>query len=141
MAIAEYSMVAFAVLNGARTAAYFPQMLRIYRDPDRAAAVSILTWSLFAAANVATVFYALAVLHDRLMAAIFALNALGCCAITGLVIAKRMNASRNIRVLHHLVALRHSQALLDQERGDTASWANSPRYKYTVSMIWHGLLS
>jgi len=59
MTLADYSMAAFAVLNGGRTLAYVPQMIRVYRDPHDAAAVSLLTWVLFAAANVATVCYAL----------------------------------------------------------------------------------
>ena len=41
MTLADYSMAAFALLNGGRTLAYFPQMIRVYRDPHDAAAVSL----------------------------------------------------------------------------------------------------
>ena len=61
MTLAEYSMTAFAVMNGGRVIAYVPQMVRVYRDPYGASAVSLMTWALFAAANVTTVWYALAV--------------------------------------------------------------------------------
>lgn len=33
MTLADYSIAAFALLNGGRTVAYFPQMIRVYRDP------------------------------------------------------------------------------------------------------------
>jgi hypothetical protein len=90
MTLAEYSLAAFAVLNGGRAVAYFPQMVLIYRDPHRAKAVSLTTWLLFAAANVATVVYALAVASDLVVAFVFALNAAGCFAIVLLIALKRV---------------------------------------------------
>lgn len=90
MTVADYSLVAFALLNGGRVAAYVPQMVRVYRDPHGARAVSVVTWTLFAAANIATVCYALTVFNDRVMAAVFALNAAGCLAIVGLTLLKRV---------------------------------------------------
>jgi hypothetical protein len=78
MTLADYSMTAFALLNSCRAIAYVPQMVRIYRDPHGAIAVSTATWTLFTAANVATTFYAITTFHDVLMALIFGLNALGC---------------------------------------------------------------
>src|SRR6267378_3035143 len=102
MTLAEYSIVAFALLNGGRAVAYFPQMIRVYRDPHGAAAVSLMTWTLFAAANVATVCYALTVSNDRVVAIVFALNAVGCMAIT---------RWRTIS-LHKIASLRHSQSLV-----------------------------
>lgn len=89
MTLAEYSVVAFALLNGGRIVAYVPQMVRVYRDPNGATAVSVITWTLFAAANIATVCYALTVFNDRVMAGVFALNAAGCLAIVGLTAFKR----------------------------------------------------
>jgi len=90
MTLAEYSLAAFAVLNGGRAVAYFPQMILIYRDPHRATAVSLTTWLLFSAANVATVVYALAVASDHLVAVVFSLNAAGCLAIVLLISLKRV---------------------------------------------------
>ena len=59
MTLAEYSMTAFALANGGRVIAYVPQIMRVCRDPNGAAAVSVTTWIFFTAANVATVVYAL----------------------------------------------------------------------------------
>lgn len=90
MTLAEYSLVAFALLNGARILAYLPQMIQIHRDPDGAAAVSLVAWSLFAASNVATVCYAVIVAHDWLGAVVFALNSVGCLGIVALTLFKRL---------------------------------------------------
>jgi hypothetical protein len=81
MTLADYSVAAFALLNGGRILAYFPQIIRVYRDPYGAAAVSVATWVLFAAANVATVCYASIVANDPVVALVFAMNAVGCLAI------------------------------------------------------------
>jgi hypothetical protein len=89
MTLADYSMLAFALLNSARVVAYFPQMIRVYRDADGAQAVSLSTWVLFAVTNAATVCYALAALNDRVMALVFALNTACCVAIAAMVASKR----------------------------------------------------
>src|SRR5882757_4120266 len=118
MTLADYSMTAFAVLNGGRAVAYFPQMIRVYRDPHGAAAVSLMTWTLFAAANVATVCYALTVSNDRVVAIVFAFNAIGCVAIAALTLVKRMRMSTTRRRAiswHAIASLRHSQSLVEAE--------------------------
>ena len=93
MTLAEYSLGAFAILNTARLIAYFPQAIRIYFDANGAKAVSMATWLLFAAANVATVSYALTVTQDSLIAVVFSLNAIGCLVIVGFTAWKRMRAA------------------------------------------------
>jgi len=98
MTAAELSLVAFALFNGGRAVAYLPQLIRVYRDPHDAAAVSLATWALFAAANVATVCYALSVTGDRLVAAVFALNAAGCVAIVAMTVLKRIWARRPLNM-------------------------------------------
>jgi hypothetical protein len=90
MTLAEYSLTAFALFNGGRVIAYVPQMIRVYRDPNGAAAVSLMTWTLFTAANVATVLYALINSDDRVVAGVFGLNALGCLVVVGLTAVKRI---------------------------------------------------
>jgi uncharacterized protein with PQ loop repeat len=90
MTLADYSVGAFAVLNGARAFAYVPQILCVYQDKNGASAVSITTWALFAMANFATVGYALVVSHDLLVASVFSLNALGCLGIVVLIALKRI---------------------------------------------------
>jgi hypothetical protein len=145
MTLADYSMMAFALLNGGRAAAYFPQLIRVYRDPHDAAAVSLVTWTLFAAANVATVCYALTVSNDRIMAIVFALNATGCLAIVGLTSFKRAYVTnRRARLRHWIASLRHSQNLVD-----SAGFAevkppqrdHSPSARHRDDMIRHGLMS
>jgi hypothetical protein len=89
MTLAEYSFGAFAILNTARLVGYFPQIMRVRRDTDGAKAVSVGTWTLFAAANIATVSYALIVANDVAMAIVFALNTIGCLAIVGFTVWKR----------------------------------------------------
>lgn len=145
MTLAEYSMAAFALLNGGRTVAYFPQMIRIYRDPHGAAAVSILTWALFAAANAATVWYALAVSHDHIVASVFSLNAVGCVAIVGLTAFKRMSGGQRRTNLWQLIeSLRQSQALVDplnRTNRPRCVRHDSPSLRHRDDMILRGVMS
>ena len=90
MTLADYSMTAFALLNGGRIVAYMPQILCVYRDRNGAEAVSLLTWAMFTAANLATVSYSLTVSSDFVIAAVFTLNAVCCLAITSLVACRRV---------------------------------------------------
>lgn len=90
MTLAEYSMTAFALLNGGRVFAYLPQIVCLYCCRDRAEYVSLMTWLMFAASNLATVAYALTVSSDKVLAIVFGLNAMCCGAITALVVFRRM---------------------------------------------------
>src|SRR5437667_7306173 len=68
MTLADYSMTAFALLNGGRVLAYMPQILCVYRCQNGAPAVSLMTWLMFTAANLATVSYAITVSSDLVVA-------------------------------------------------------------------------
>lgn len=92
MTMAQYSVTLFALLNAARTVAYLPQIVRIYRDPNGAKAVSVMTWLLFASANVATVAYAVFVSGDWLVATIFCLNTVGSGVVALMTLARRLKA-------------------------------------------------
>ena len=94
MTLADVSIAAFALLNGGRVIAYLPQIVCVYRCQNGAAAVSLLTWIMFTAANAATVTYALTVSSDRVVAAMFGLNALSCVLITALVAFRRLSHGR-----------------------------------------------
>lgn len=94
MTLVDFSIVAFVLFNGARAVAYVPQLIRVYRDPHGAAAVSVSTWMLFSAANVATAWYALSMTDDRLTALLFSINAAGCLAIVGLTSLQRLRYRR-----------------------------------------------
>ena len=100
MTLADYSMTAFALLNGGRVLAYMPQIICVYRCRNRAKAVSLLTWMMFTASNIATVSYALTVSSDFVLAGIFGLNALSCMAITALVVFRRMFDSPSVQPAH-----------------------------------------
>jgi hypothetical protein len=90
MTLADFSMGAFAILNGARVLAYLPQIICVKRDRHGAEAVSLMTWGLFTLANLATVGYALVVSGDLFVAGVFALNVLGCFAIFAFTATKRI---------------------------------------------------
>jgi hypothetical protein len=94
MTLADYSMTAFALLNGGRVIAYMPQIVCVYRDPNGAPSVSLLTWVMFTAANLATVSYALTVTSDMVVACVFALNAVSCLIITVLIVIRRLARCR-----------------------------------------------
>jgi hypothetical protein len=93
MTSADFSMVAFALFNGARIVACVPQIMCVRRDRHGAAGVSLVTWGLFTLANLATVSYALAASGDKFVAGVFALNALGCFTIFALTAMKRVFGS------------------------------------------------
>ena len=147
MTLADYSMTAFALMNGGRVVAYFPQMIRVYRDPHGATAVSLLTWGLFAAANAATVCYALTVSDDRIIAIVFSLNAIGCLAILGLTAFRRIDVvHRGAMLWHRIASLRHSQNLVESDAFAEVSsrrWHRdcSPSERHRDDMIRQGLMS
>jgi hypothetical protein len=93
MTVADYSIAAFVFLNGARVLAYAPQIWCLMRDNGNAAAVSLMTWTLFTLANFATVAYASLVANDPLLAGIFAMNSLGCLTIVVMIAKKRIYSS------------------------------------------------
>jgi len=65
-----------------------------HRDRNGATAVSLTTWIMFTAANVATVSYALVISRDAIVAAIFALNAFGCLVIAVMTALRRLAWAR-----------------------------------------------
>jgi hypothetical protein len=142
MTLAEYSMMAFALLNGGRAVAYFPQMVRVYRDPNGAAAVSLVTWNLFAAANVATVCYALTVSYDLIVASVFAVNAAGCLMIAGLTALKRMRTSSSAALLRGRIASLRQSPMRPPERAPSLRAPDySPSAVHRDAMIRQGLMS
>jgi hypothetical protein len=90
MTLEDYSLTAFTALNGARIVAYLPQIICVCRDRTGASSVSMMTWGMFCSANLATVFYALTVTGDRIIAVVFALNAIACTIIFALILRKRI---------------------------------------------------
>ena len=86
---ADVALIVFTACNAARVFAYFPQIVKISRDRQGATAISYATWTLFGVSHLSTVAYAVLVVDDRRMAAVFAANSLCCVAIVGLTAWKR----------------------------------------------------
>jgi uncharacterized protein with PQ loop repeat len=80
IAPAEVALVVFTACNTARVFAYLPQIVKISQDNQGAAAISYTTWGLFGVSHLSTVAYAVLVVDDWRMAAVFAANTM-CCAI------------------------------------------------------------
>jgi hypothetical protein len=68
--------------------------MKISRDTQGAAAISYTTWSLFGASHLSTVAYAILVVDDWRMAAVFAANTLCCVLIVSLTAWKRLESER-----------------------------------------------
>lgn len=89
VAPADLALAVFTICNTARVFAYLPQIVRISRDTQGATAISYTTWALFGMSHLSTVAYALAVMNDWRMAAIFAANSLCCLMILSVTAWKR----------------------------------------------------
>lgn len=88
----DLALMGFTLCNSARLVAYVPQIACLVRDADGARAISCTTWTLFALSHLSTIGYALTVVHDLRMAAIFGVNTLCCLGIVGLTLFKRRRA-------------------------------------------------
>ena len=89
MTSAEIALAVFAICNSVRVFAYVPQIVAVARDQGGASAISYTTWGLFAVSHLSTVAYALLVVDDWRMAAVFIANTLCCLVIVGLTAWKR----------------------------------------------------
>lgn len=89
MTRADAALAAFTLFNTVRVLAYLPQIAKIAQDRQGAAAISITTWSMFAASHGSTVFYALFSANDPTLALVFSVNAACCGAIIALTLTKR----------------------------------------------------
>ena len=89
VAPADIALVVFTACNTARVFAYLPQIAKIRRDTQGATAISYVTWILFGVSHLSTVLYAVLVVDDWRMAAVFAANTVCCAIIVGLTAWKR----------------------------------------------------
>jgi hypothetical protein len=90
---AELAVVFFTICNTMRALAYLPQLVRVLRDREGAAAISCSAWFLFSLANMSTVLYAGFVLHDRITTAIFLVNTLFSSAVLIATLLQRRTQS------------------------------------------------
>ncbi|HWE21827.1 MAG TPA: hypothetical protein VG758_32400 [Hyphomicrobiaceae bacterium] len=79
----------FATCNSVRVVAYLPQILKAAADKNGASAISYTTWSIFLAAHLSTVAYALINRSDWGLAACFAGSATCCATILAVACWKR----------------------------------------------------
>src|SRR5919112_6030673 len=86
---ADAALGVFTLCNTARVFAYLPQMIKIGRDTQGATAISYATWTLFGVSHLSTVAYAVLVVDDWRMAAVFIANTVCCLVIVGLTAWKR----------------------------------------------------
>ena len=138
MTLADYALAAFVLVNAGHAAAQLPQIARVYRMPRGGSAFAPLPWTLLAAANIATVGYALANSHDHIMAAVFALNAAACLAIATLAIGKRLDPALRRPDLHQWVASVRDRPLAASEAAYPRD-SLTPSAKHRDEMIRQGL--
>ena len=137
MTLADYALAVFVLVNAGHAAAQLPQIARVYRMP-RGSAVSPLPWILLATANIATIGYALAISHDGVMVAVFALNAAACLAIATLALGKRLDLTLRLPDLHRWVASVRDQPLAASEAAYPPD-SLTPSAKHRDEMIRQGL--
>ena len=80
---------AYTAVNSLRVFSYLPQIAKVTRAPDRAEAISLLTWTLWTVSNVTTSVYGALIVGDNLLMSIFAANAVCCLAVIAIVLWKR----------------------------------------------------
>ena len=100
---ADAALGVFTLCNTARVFAYLPQMIKIGRDTQGATAISYTTWALFGVSHLSTVAYAVLVVDDWRMAAVFAANTFCCLVILGLTAWKRAVFKATLKVLEAVV--------------------------------------
>lgn len=89
MTPAEASLLAFSVFTGVRLVSYLPQIYRVARDENGAAAISYSTWAMWTGCHVSTGAYAAINLDDHFLAAASGLYALCCMTVIALTASKR----------------------------------------------------
>jgi len=113
MTLSSFTFLLFAAFSSIRIFSYVPQIRKVAADMHGATAISYSTWTLWAAANVATAAYALVNLGDTYLASVSALYA-GCClTVIALTAAKRRGLSQQ------LVNERQAQADATEQRSQT----------------------
>jgi uncharacterized protein with PQ loop repeat len=123
MTPAEVALVVFTACNTARVFAYLPQIVKISRDTQGATAISYMTWGLFGVSHLSTVAYAVLVVNDWRMAAVFAANTVCCVIIVGLTAWKRAS----LRSAQGLFKVRRSLLVRRREAGSSRRLAGQSR--------------
>jgi hypothetical protein len=85
----------YVITNATRAVTYIPQIVVVWRCTDGARSVSLLTWGSWVLANVSAVLYAWCVIGDLPLVLISAVNLVGCAAVTGLAMQRRVHWKRS----------------------------------------------
>jgi len=86
-------IVAFATVNFIRIFAYIPQIVKAAKGQTGVAAISSATRGLFLASHLTTIFYAIFVLSNAVMAIVFLGNAFACSVIVAVTVLRRCTTS------------------------------------------------
>ncbi len=121
---ADAALGVFTLCNTARIFAYLPQIVKIGRDTQGAAAISYTTWALFGVSHLSTVAYAVLVVDDWRMAAVFAANTFCCLIILGLTAWKRAVFKATLKVLEAAVPSTEHADLVAAPRETGATLTN-----------------
>jgi hypothetical protein len=92
----------YVITNATRAVTYIPQIVVVWRCNDGARSVSLLTWGSWVLANVSAVLYAYCVVGDLPLVLISVVNLLGCAAVTGLALHRRVRWKQSQELLHVL---------------------------------------
>lgn len=121
---ADVALAVFTICNTLRVFAYLPQIVKISRDTQGANAISYTTWALFGLSHLSTMAYAIWVVNDWRMAAVFAANTLCCITILGLTAWKRALFRASQKVPVHRMAGTGSIDLVRPAAGSSETAAN-----------------
>ncbi|KQP13723.1 hypothetical protein ASF43_17700 [Pseudorhodoferax sp. Leaf267] len=80
--------------NALRVVSYFPQIHAVWRCRDGARSVSLLTWASWSISHVFAVLYSTQVVHDLPLLLISLINLVGCSAVTGIALRRRLQWKR-----------------------------------------------
>lgn len=80
----------YLLTNLVRVFTYLPQIVVVWRCTDGARSVSLLTWTSWVLSNVSAVLYGLLVVRDQPFVLIATINLIGCAAVTGVAMRRRV---------------------------------------------------
>lgn len=89
MTLAEVSLMIFSAFTGLRVFSYLPQIYRVARDTEGAAAISYTTWAIWAGGNISTTVYAAINLSDHVLAVGSGIHAFCCVVVITMTVSKR----------------------------------------------------
>ncbi len=136
---ADAALGVFTLCNTARVFAYLPQIIKIGRDTQGATAISYTTWALFGVSHLSTVAYAVLVVDDWRMAAVFAANTLCCLVILVITAWKRTVFKATLKVIEAAVPSTEHPDLAAQSRVAGTTLTNrSDSHPFRLKVVSEG---